>query len=269
MRTVFSKKIDAGTIYRPSDTLKSQSEGAIRNIFNYTYASGLRKFQNPEVGMKEFKSVLESFYVTLPGGTKLSIVAARASDQLAEFVTQGEKKAFKDLTPSEKNKVYIVMSFISQGMVTASYDGSMRVLDPTYDPKKGPLEEEKHKRMFSFSEDVKSHARPSISLELRPDGGLKVGFRDTRYICQFRTLADNRRTYIDVPVAEKPAEYSVASALLSGRPLGSTVGVACTFELTGDAVDRLAGSEIQKAQIGKTDLTCSGFQLSMSLYDPQ
>ena len=268
MRAVFKQKIDEGAIYRPAETLKSQSEETIRRLSNQAFTSLFRKFKTPTLGMAEFGSAVSMFDVTLPNGDKLSNSVFVACDQLAKFVTGGEKTSFNALTASEKNKVYIVMSFISREAAFTPFDGPARTLNPGYDPQKGPLEEAKHKRMFRVFDDPNYHGKPVMSLELGKDGGLKIGVKDSRYVSQVGTLKKNG-LYDDVKVAEKISEYSLMSALMTGRPLGSTVEVEYELELTGDAIDRLAGSGPQAAQVGKTDLTCSGFKMDMRLHDPQ
>lgn len=268
MRAVFARKIDGGSVYRPADDLKSQGEETIRRLVGRKMSEGLRTFKNPSAGMANFASLLNTYSVTLPGGAKLSGNMFVAQNQLAAFVTGGAKTSFNSLTQHEKNKVYVVMSLVSQSVANASYEAPARMLNPTYDPRKGPLEEEVHKPLFRFPDDSATSVKTEFTLELGADGGLKVGFTDSRYISRLETLKADGRTYDNAPVAKKVSEYDLMTALLRDRPLGSTVGMEYLLELKGEALDRLADSKFDNVQIGKTDMVCSGFQMSMMIYDP-
>ena len=269
MRSVFARKADEAALYKPADTLKRQCEETIRRMLNQSFSLGMREARAPNVTMAKFGSLVEPVPVKLPGGTTLSHDAHWARDELADFITKGEKTAFKDLTPAEQRKVYAIMAIVSQDIAATSYEGPERVLDPKYDPQKGPLEEASHKRQFRFYEDPKDRGNPAVTLALGDDGGLRIGFKDIRYVTEVGTLTDDGRGYVDTHVKgmEDIAVFSPADVLM-GRTLGSSIGVEYSLQIKGDAFTRLTDSDLGQAQLGESDMVCSDFRMTMALYDP-
>lgn len=76
------------------------------------------------------KDLPRQMKVNLPNGRRLSSDYDTALDELAAFATKGVKTSYAALDPKEKNKVHIVISFLSQECGKAVFDGQATAFDP-------------------------------------------------------------------------------------------------------------------------------------------
>ena len=114
----------------PHDRIFFRKKEFIEAIINRNILSEMRSIA--AAGEPKFKqSLAHGLSVSLPGGVKLSADFRTARDQLAAFITKGDRKSYAELeNDEEKAKVHIVMALLGEQTEKAILDGMALSLDP-------------------------------------------------------------------------------------------------------------------------------------------
>ena len=136
LRDVYTRRVGR-TAFDPAAKISSSRNAIITGMINRRVCTEMSKFAKGENMNAEFFADVNSgkLNVTLrSGGNGEPIVLAgdytTARDQLASFVTKGEKGSFFSLTSDEKNKVYIAMALLSNKTGDFASNAEMLALDP-------------------------------------------------------------------------------------------------------------------------------------------
>lgn len=218
LRDVYTRRVGR-TAFNPAAQISSSRNAIIKGMINRRVCTEMSKFaKGGEMMNAEFVADVNSskLNVTLrSGGNGEPIVLAgdylTARDQLASFVTKGEKHNFVSLTSDEKNKVYIAMALLSNKTGDFASNAEMLALDP-------------NGRTPAMQLD--GAATHSMTLVLDDDGGLTF---------ESKTAASSLGQ-VTIPAGngnERPQTIRAGG--------GSKVESKIRFEIEPQEFDRLAG----------------------------
>ncbi|MBP5320282.1 MAG: hypothetical protein J6334_04785 [Kiritimatiellae bacterium] len=246
MRYAFARKIGHAP-YRPEEMVRNHSQDIItRKTCQNVTATYHSLSSSPEMQRQAFKQFREKISVFLPDArghqVELSKTYETACDQLALFLTQG-KKRYAELNAAEKNQVTLALALIAQGNDETFFEGPARALNPLYNPA-APLEEGKLRPAFETPGKPQSNER-TINLSL-DNGSLTVDFSGKRGIRELGVLRNDFETFVETPV-------------------DGTLSVDYTFTVHADAFARMGTERPGALQVGKADVTCSGFKMGVTV----
>ena len=131
-RKVVSKRITLEPGTDPKKDVACDANCNIISLFNWNICRDAKIFALGNGRGSPFaKDLPRQMKVNLPNGRRLSSDYDTALDELAAFATKGVKTSYAALDPKEKNKVHIVISFLSQECGKAVFDGQATAFDPT------------------------------------------------------------------------------------------------------------------------------------------
>ena len=165
--------------------------------------------------------------------------AAATCDQLAAFITGNPRKKFSDLDAAHQNKVFVIMSFVSQ-LKQAAFEGPGLALNTAGDRERA---EGNPQPAFSCISDPKTDVC-SAQITMK-DGVLEISFKGHKDVQQLQTRADD------------------GSLVTSDVGAGSKQDVEFTFRITDAAVNRMAVKE--DFQVAHGTSACTDFKMTAEI----
>ena len=165
-RRMFAKVVgaEAGDVEQDIIFAKSASTSA---MLNWSVAADCRLFAQGKGRQTAFAAALAGGFldVNLPGGAKLSTDYDTALDQVADLVTNGKVKSYRELGDKERNKVHIALSLLSKETEKAAFDGQATGIDPNRAKPAFTTVSRQDEDTRSFTLDIDKYGRLSIDFD--------------------------------------------------------------------------------------------------------
>lgn len=131
MRNVVTNRIGAEPGESPVKDFAFSANRNITGMVNWNVCRDAKVFALGNGKTSIFaRDIVRNLKVNLPGGKRLANDFDTALDELAAFATKGAKTSYAALDAKEKNKVHIVIAFLSQESGKAAFDGQATAFDP-------------------------------------------------------------------------------------------------------------------------------------------
>ncbi len=258
LRFILERKLSELKPNKSADGIRECCQDEIRDMLCANMAKKSKELAG--AGGKElFKADQTGFTAMLPHGVKLSSKFVEARRQIAQFIIGGKVEHFHQLSPSDRQKVYIVMALLSKGTVDAAFKGPSLAL--AVKPDNGVMPSGEKLPAFVCTGDPETD-KMEIQIEF-DKGDLKLTFKGHRDILELETRPGLNKTS-GRPLPEGMSLSQViredGGLVPVGVDKGSSLDVKFVFKLGQEEFNRIASTK--DFTTDASAVNCSGFKMS-------